>query len=436
MTKKLLAIMLCVMIVTGLVGCSLLPFGSEEATSDEGTKAPEESNDMTNDENTKPEDTTSKAPESTSKEPTQTTPDVDPTTTPLNANTAGIKILGERAYVSEDEQQINCDWTCSGIEFVLNSLGGSVSFEAGSDKPCLFRAYVNGTEWKNGISSYFEVSGETTITLKNVPVGELTIRLVKVTGHTLARAQLYSMTYYGTLSETAPADKELYIEFIGDSISCGWGVVGAHDGTYAAQDGTYAYPYLLSNRLNADYAVTALSGQGVLFHGTGMPNMLNGYLLASPLRNSAALYGFERKADIVVVNIGTNDYSHRGSNGITAESFADAYKEMLETIREKNGADCRIVCLYNTMNDTFADGIVAACHELGGMSAGFYTYEMDRAASGHPTIEENADYTDALEEFLGNVMDGSLVPPALKAESSGDGMSADVSQFQPMPNKR
>ncbi|MBQ7384391.1 MAG: hypothetical protein IJV72_06335, partial [Clostridia bacterium] len=397
MIKKIIAVLLCGMLIFGFVGCATQTGDSDDTGSPDGGT-------------TKPAQTTGGNAGPTDDgdgDDGDDLPEASLTTTELNSTTAGIKILGERQYVSEEEKQINCDWTCSGIEFVLNSLGGSITLEAESDKPCYFRAYVNGVEWNNiGSSPYFIVNGKSTISLKDVPTGEVTVRLIKVTGHTLARAQLYSMSYYGTLRENAPADKDLYIEFVGDSISCGWGVVGNHDGTYAAQDGTYAYPYLLSQRLNADYAVTALSGQGVIFHGTGFPNMTSGYLMSSPLRNATAMYGFERKADIVVVNMGTNDYIKRGTNGINAETFADAYKAMLETIREKNGEDCKIVCVYNTMNDTFAEQIVSVCRELGGIAEGFYTFKLERTASGHPTIEENATYTEALEAFLKGVISG------------------------------
>ena len=435
MTRKIIALLLCVMMIMSLSSCDLKDrlLNQNDDTTDNSSETESQENSS--------DTTTQKDPSTDSNKPSggdqqdQPLPDVDPVTVKLTADTAGIKILGERMLTSEEEQ-INCDWTCSGIEFVLDSLGGNISFAAGSDKPCYFRAYINGEEWKNGINPYYPVSGDSTITLKKVPAGKLTVRLIKVTGHTLARAQLYSMTYYGTLSETAPADNDLYIEYVGDSISCGWGVVGDHDGNYNSQDGSLAYPYMLSQRLNADYSVTALSGQGLIYCGANMQNLYNGYLMSSPLRDSSVQYDFERKADVVVINIGTNDYSKRGTNGIDAESFATAYKSFINVIREKNGANCKIVCLYNTMNDTFAKSIVAACYELGGISAGIYTFEMDRAASGHPTIAENRDYTDALEEFMKDVIAGNIENPFLDSEETGDGMSAGVSQFQPMPNDR
>ena len=90
------------------------------------------------------------------------------------------------------------------------------------------------------------------------------------------------------------------------------------------------------------------------------------------------------------------------------------------------------------MNDTFADKIIQVCYELGGNAAGYYTFEMERAASGHPTIEEDAAYTEVLEAFLKRVIAGEIIETSstLVTESSGDGMSVDISQFKPMPNER
>lgn len=412
--KKIVTVMLCMLMSFGLVGCNLLKKPSE--TANESADVRDDSSDIA--------DTTEAVP-TTEEFPKQDkpTPSDTITMTSLTPNTAGIKILGERYYTSNDEQQINCDWTCSGIEFVLNSSGGDIIFQAGSDKPCYFRAYVNGVEWKNADSDYYTVDGNSKITLKNVPAGEQTIRLIKVTGILLGNAQLYNVSYKGEIVETAPVDKDVYIEFLGDSISCGWGVVGPKDYTYAAQDGSLAYPYLLSQRLNVDYSILGLSGQGVIFHGTGIPNMTDAYPKSSPIRSETDLYGFDRKADVVVVNIGTNDYTYRQGAGITEQMFADAYKALLQSILDANGADCKIVCLYNTMNDTFGDAIPNVCNELGGTDAGIYSFKMNRTSmggpAGHPTVEENVAYADALESFIreviqtgknpGNTTDGTAV---------------------------
>ena len=433
MFKKILALVLCGLMTFGLAGCAFLenlPFGKTDGSSaDSDTEAPSDSSEGTESETA----AKTEAPTTAEKEPPKEPPvEKVSTTTKLSSNTLGIKLLGERFIYSET--QINCDWTCSGIEFVLNSIGGDLTVEAGSAKPCYFRVFVDGYEWvsKKG-SDYYEVKGDTRFVVPAIPAGEHTVRIVKVTGHTLATAQLYSLTYYGTISETAPADQELYIEYLGDSISCGWGVVGAHDGSYSAQDGALAYPYLLSQKLNADYCVTALSGQGVLFHGAPNVNMTTGYLLTSPNRDGAVTYDFARKADVVVINMGTNDYSNRNKgDGITEAQFADAYKALIQTVREKNGADCKILCLYNTMNDTFANAILSVCNELGGQKAGIYSHEMTRTASGHPTVKENEAYVTALEAVMNHILNGVVAgEKELNTEASGDGLSVGFGDFKP-----
>lgn len=326
--------------------------------------------------------------------------DMDPVTYPLNHSTKGIKILGERCLSSD--MQINCDWTGSGLEFDIKHAGGDMTFTASATANCYFRAYVDHTEWKNTDDSVFYTvtTDPTSIVLKDVPAGEHRIKLIKVTGYTLARAQLLDVTFAGLIKETAPTDNNLYIEFVGDSICCAWGTIGERTGAYTDQDGTLAYPLIVSEALNADYSVTALSGQGLL---CGNPGMKNGYLYESALRSTEQQYDFARQADVVVINIGTNDYTYRNTQNIDEASFQAAYLEFLQTVAAKNGDDCVIICLYNCMNETFGEAIKQAVKDFGGAAENAYAFRMNRGNSGgagHPDIAEQAGYAEFLEECV------------------------------------
>lgn len=357
---------------------------------------------------TEPEESLSDTESDTTKETeNEDVPKLPVKTYKITDSTAGIKVLGER-YLSSTEQ-LNCDWTGSGLEMNIYHSGGNITFTASASADCYFRAYVDGEVWNNvGKTPYYTVyKSKTDIVLRDVPTGEHVIKLIKVTGYTLSLAQVHDVTFAGTISETAPADKELYIEFLGDSISCGWGTIGTKDGKYTGQDGTVAYPLMVAEALNADYSVTALSGQGLIYCGAPNPNLQTGYMYGSARRSVEEEYAFERKSDIVVVNIGTNDYNKRDQ--VNAEDFGDAYLELLKTIKEKNGEDCIIYCLYNTMNDTFHEELLAACAEFGGEAKGVYTVKMvkaTRGASGHPSLEEQEYYaeflTELFKERLGN----------------------------------
>lgn len=356
----------------------------------------------------KPKDTTPTTPTPPAGDPddnNQEPEDEDPTgvhTYPLNSYTEGIKIMGVRHL--ECESRLYVDWTGSGVEFnvTLNS-ACDITFTAGSIGGTFFKAYVDGTHWKNGEADYYSVTGDDVIImLESVPAGDHTIRLVKATGYTLSRAHLWDVTIDdGIMKKTAPADKDLYIEFLGDSISCGWGTIGGHTGAYTDQDGTLAYPYLVAEALDADYSIMALSGKGVIF---GSPNFQDNYLHASPLRTTDEEYSFERKADIVVINLGTNE---RG-NHADAATFGEAYLELLEQIFEKNGTDCVIYCVWGAMNDAYCEQIQDAIFDYKKQNdeGKIYTIILDKStqtlpqAYGHPTIADNQKYLATIKDKI------------------------------------
>ena len=103
MIKKIIAILLCGMMIFGVVGC----------TDKNGDN--ENTDDATNSDTTKPdadtEDTEDNGGNNGGDNGGTVFPDVELTTTQLTSATAGIKILGERQYVSDEEEQINCDWS-------------------------------------------------------------------------------------------------------------------------------------------------------------------------------------------------------------------------------------------------------------------------------------------------------------------------------------
>lgn len=356
----------------------------------------------------------------------------------LDADATFLKLLDERQQFSSTG--ITCDWSCAGIEFTAECEGDiTIGVLVDSSTGCYFRAYVDNTEWKNGDTPYYEcLSGTAEIVLKDIPNGTHTIRIVKATGYTLARTTLVSLKFEnGTPSTTAPADKEMFIEYIGDSIFCGWGVVqtpwGAYNGTYQSQDGTLAIPYLVSNEFNADYSVVAVSGQGVV---RGDPNIENAYKYASYDRDKTTEYGFERKADVVVVNVGTNDYAKKDS--ISADEFATAYKRMLEYVRAKNGDDCIILVTYNMMNDGYGSRVEEVISQLGGVEENYYIVKSERCSavnSTHPSAEENVAYAKVISDTIKAIMDGSYIAPNKTEMLIGTGASLAEADIPSTPWK-
>ena len=219
-----------------------------------------------------------------------------------------------------------------------------------------------------------------------------------MTGYTLALTELEYVRMDGEIVPETDSPKSRYIEFVGDSITCGWGTIGGHTGAYTDQDGTLAYSYLLSQTLDADYSMTALSGQGLL---TGDPGFPKGYLYASALKDDGVQHDFNRKADLTVMLLGpggvTRDFDER--------ELTDAYVSMIRLIKEKNGAESKILCLYNPMTDYYTTALLAACEECGGEENGVYTFKMDRAAgNAHPSQAEHAAYCESLLPLIQSLL--------------------------------
>lgn len=351
------------------------------------------------------------APDTTAAPDTTEEPETEPVvlteqTVALNKNTKGIKILGVRNLPSDTA--INADWSASGIEFTATCEGDMTFAVETNDKGAYFRAYVDGEPWKNGDSVYFEITGKGEIVLKAIPNGTHTIRVIKVTGYTLAFAAFTSVKLTGFIAEEAPKAKDLYVEFVGDSITCAWGTIGTFDGKYTSQDATLGYSYMLAEALDADYSLTALSGQGIC---CGTPGVPLGYRYACYGKDSTNEYDFARKANLIVVNIGTNDET----KAIAANEFKTAFKAWIQYAKEKNGADCKFLAVTNMKNGTYAAYITQIFEELGGEAAGYYMYRAKRStnqtASYHPSVEEHAAYVPELLELCKSIIANTVVTP-------------------------
>ncbi len=208
-----------------------------------------------------------------------------------------------------------------------------------------------------------------------------TVRLLKLSEAPMSIVGIRELvTDEGASLHPAPA-KDRRIEFIGDSITCGYGVDDddlTHTFNTATEDVTKAYAYRAARALNADYSMVSYSGYGVY----------SGYVdESSDIRNESelvppyyTLVGFSRgtyndktvtmtewdfqsfKPDMIVINLGTNDNSYcRGKADREAE-FRSLYKKFIAAVRGKN-PNARILCVYGLMNNELTDSVTKAIAE-------------------------------------------------------------------------
>lgn len=154
----------------------------------------------------------------------------------------------------------------------------------------------------------------------------------------------------------ATAIKKRKIEFIGDSITCGYGIEGSFeiDSFTTDQENCYkAYAIKSAKELNAEYHLVAWSGIGTtsswVDENTQEPltdwlmPMLYSYTDASLCqtlkipKDKWELWNFSQfQPDVIVINLGTNDNSYVRNTPIRIEKYEVDYLNFLNQVRKNN----------------------------------------------------------------------------------------------------
>lgn len=284
-----------------------------------------------------------------------------------------VKLLGRTKYL-EDKGTLWFGQTDTGVEFSFT--GTTVTFKltadgsaASDDNPARIKLYADGecvtdTNWLKetkgesktlDLSYTFENSGEHTIALVKVSENENgTLRLDEI------------LTDAESISPTAA--KSHKIEFIGDSITCGYGVDGGGSFTTKKEDGTKTYAYKAAQMLDADYSMVSYSGFGIIsgYSGNGERNETStlpqyydklGFSWWSDFEKQMNTEEWDFSAftpDLIVINLGTNDASYISSikddakKQSESEAYATEYAEFLKELRAKN-PDSEILCTLGIM---------------------------------------------------------------------------------------
>ena len=211
------------------------------------------------------------------------------------------------------------------------------------------------------------------------------IRLIKLSECTQSLMALDHIETDGAI-EPLP-ERQVRMEFIGDSITCGYGVEGIDPEapfTTAVENAVKAYAFLTAEALNADAVLTSFSGYGIVSGFTEDPAVPNERELVPPIYEKEGWNPFRLPSgkqiqdisrnfgafqpDYIVVNLGTNDLSWCTGIPERKHLFGDRYAAFLKTVR-KNNPGARILCTLGVMGTGLNDEIKRAaalyCRETG-----------------------------------------------------------------------
>ena len=310
---------------------------------------------------------------------------------------AKVKIQGRSGPVSSG---ISFDWSANTLEFQAVCEGSvSLNLKEKASDTMYYTVLVDGKEQARARSS-----GSRLLLAENLPKGDHTFQVVRQTESFFGQVTLCSIELKGQL-KSRPADRPLYMEFLGDSITVGMGNLclglPAPASFYSVnQDGTKSYAYYAAQALGADISVLARSGIGA-YQGwdSGNPALPPMYDYISYYRDKTARWDFSRQADIVVINLGTNDLWTGGSS----RALTQAMQDFMRQVRQKN-PQAKIVWAAGGIMADYLDEADDAVDSLGGPQKGYYVCPLpcgpNKGGNGHPTAEQHQSMADSLVAFL------------------------------------
>ncbi|MBQ8881993.1 MAG: Ig-like domain-containing protein [Clostridia bacterium] len=325
--------------------------------------------------------------------------------TEINAfNEDYINIYG-RTYLTDNK--LTLEHVSNGVEVAI--LGNQLSLNATVTASLYVRIYIDGVE-QDRIN--FTPSVSNYLVATNITNDYHTIRIVKTSENFVGKIYIESFVAPAFAIAKQPAGPR--IEFIGDSITAGYGALQSGSSwSDVGSDGTQSYSYQTAKRLNATYSIIARQGICVKKLMWTNYNMYDNFYPYVSKDNQTA-YSFNFNPDVVVLALGTNDASYMSRGGSSYETgaysqaqFATDYKNMLTLIRQKN-PNAYIVCIYGMMGKLAGiDGGISDAVSAFGDSKVSYINDWVADANGqngHPHKNAHAGYADKLAAYISNLL--------------------------------
>ena len=314
----------------------------------------------------------------------------------------------------------------SGVEFVCRGEYATVKLIDDSQGRYLqghkprYAVYKNGFVVEEGTLNetekicYIPLDGDYTDTV---------IKVMKLSEAQYSAMGVGEITLYGKNRIKPTEEKDLKIEFIGDSITCGYGIDETDEkGVFstATENFSKSYAYLTAESLDADYSAVCFSGYGV-YSGYTSNGVLNDEDTV-PLYydKSCFLYGgretqwdfSEFQSDVVVINLGTNDASYCADSLGGRQEFTRKYTDFIRQVRYHNPY-AYIVCILGDMNNSLYSCIEQAVsnyinsgfdHRVTAMTIGYKMGENDIVINGHPGYMSNIYAANELSSKISQLL--------------------------------
>ncbi|ROV86838.1 hypothetical protein VMCG_10896 [Cytospora schulzeri] len=215
-------------------------------------------------------------------------------------------------------------WSGTGLVFSFTGTSANVSLSSVSGTNSIEMVIDDGTP-----IVIDNVVGNSIATPSNLTEGTHIVSIRKKSEALFGSIFVSDVLTSGTLgNNTAPPSRR--IQIIGDSISVGYGLDGEYPCTNTAvlEDAPRTYGALTARNLSADWDIVAWSGKGLVRNivdpgyedAVLMPQIWTRY--GAQDSNGSYTFPAADTPDVVVINLGTNDFSYIATNSTTGATYA------------------------------------------------------------------------------------------------------------------
>lgn len=308
--------------------------------------------------------------------------------------------LSSRASIYNNE--LCMQWSYSGFTIEGRFSGDVTITDVYVTNPVLAYAVLD-EDFENAVQ--LTVNGGDITILKDIEPGYHTIQFFKATDVNNAVMTAGGIKYNGVLLKR-PEDKNLKIQFIGDSITCGSGLytTSVEPNTLLASDITKGYAFKVAQHFNADMSVLSVSG-GTICART--PSLKDYYM--NTFYNISGEYNFssETQPDVVIIALGTNDtptYDPSQNGGLENQFVLKrGITNTLNTVRAKH-PNATIIWCYGMMATKIADVYEEAVEEFAETDGNTYYKFVPRndcnGSNGHPTPDGHTTNANIIISFI------------------------------------
>ena len=300
-------------------------------------------------------------------------------------------------------------WSLSGFGIRFEAEGAILHFvpDYRADQPVYVLVTLDGRETKYAI-----VDGKEKILLEHLGEGVHTLEFRRLSeGEAPLKVAALELVGENTSVQEPPALPALRLEFLGDSITCGYGNLaeqGSRVFNTFEEDPTKAYAGLTAAALGADIRDVSISGQGIVKNCNGDIGTPIPVFFHWDSRRGRETHDFTSWVPhAVIVNAGTNDCGGK----VTDDEFRAGSEAFLRDIRAQY-PDAHIFWAYGLMGLRYDAVLREVIEKLSAADKKMHyvpirpiwEFPDETGANGHPNVKGHTRGAAVLAEAIREAM--------------------------------